>query len=317
MTSRPWGPVPPEVAIFNAEIESLTRDLPPVWEVGAPAARQAREAGKSVFGPLNMLAKATERSVSGPKGDILLRQVLPDDGIVHGVYLHIHGGGWTLGGAHHHDLMLSRMANDCHVAVVSVEYRLCPEHRWPSPADDCEAAARWLATNGNEEFGTSTLAIGGESAGAHLAVVTLLRLRDQGLDAFSAANLAYGSYDLRGTPSARQWGDRPLILTTPIIDWFTSQLQVEDLSDPAVSPLFANLTGLPPALFTVGTMDPLLDDSLFMHERWRAAGNRSKLEVWPGAIHAFDYFETPYAHAARRSMHRFLNQELGDRQARL
>lgn len=306
MSATPWGPIPPEVLAFNAEIESLIVDLPPIWEVGVAAARHAREEGASVFGPLNTLASV--HMIRGPSGDLPLRQLLPEEGPVNGVYLHVHGGGWTLGGAHHHDAMLSAMAAECQLAVISVEYRLCPEHPWPAAADDCEAAARWLAAEAADRFGTSELAIGGESAGAHLAAVTLLRLRNAGLDAFSAANLVYGQYDLTGTPSVRNWGDRPLILSTPLIEWFANQLQVEDRSDPDVSPLLADLSGLPPALFTVGTLDPLLDDTLFMHERWAAAGNHSTLQVWPGAIHAFDYFDTAYAHAARRSMHRFLNR---------
>ncbi|MEO7402801.1 MAG: alpha/beta hydrolase fold domain-containing protein, partial [Burkholderiales bacterium] len=111
-------------------------------------------------------------------------------------------------------------------------------------------------------------------AGAHLSVVTMLRLRDRhGITPFRGAILTYGIYDLTLTPSARLWGERNLVLSTPIIqqycDWYTPSGSARD---PDISPMYANLDRLPPALFTVGTMDPLLDDSLFMARRYVACG---------------------------------------------
>ena len=124
--------------------------------------------------------------------------------------------------------------------------------------------------------------IGGDSAGGHLSAVTLLRLRDRHAitGAFAAANLIYGAFDLSMTPSQRLWGERNLILSTPILhyfgDMFLPGLGDEARRDPDISPLYAALHDMPPALFTVGTMDPLLDDSLFMHARWLASGARGR-----------------------------------------
>ncbi len=107
-----------------------------------------------------------------------------------------------LGAPHHHDLKLETMADRLEIATVSVEYRLAPEHPYPAGPDDCEAAALWLVENAAARFGTDLLMIGGESAGAHLCVVTLLRMRDRhGYSGFVAANLTYGMYDLAMTPS--------------------------------------------------------------------------------------------------------------------
>jgi len=191
--------------------------------------------------------------------------------------------------------------------------RLAPEHPYPAGADDCEAAALWLFRNAGEHFGTELVAIGGESAGAHLAAVTCLRLRDRhGLSPFRAALLTYGAYDLRGTPSVREAGEGTLILTTKVIRWFAEQfVGSQDLSDPDISPILADLHGMPPALFTVGSIDPLYDDSVFMFNRWRTAGNRAELAVWPEGIHAFDYFDNDYGRAARDRMHGFLNRTIG------
>lgn len=300
----PWGPIPAEVLAFADQIEADTKDLPPIWVAGIEATRLAREEGRSVFGPLVASPLASARQIPGPAGPIPIRTYLPE--FPTGVYLHFHGGGWVLGGAHHHDTMSERLATEAGMAVISVDYRLAPEHPYPAGPDDCEAAALWVINYAEEAVGTDHLTIGGESAGAHLAAVTMLRLRDRhGVTPFQAANLAYGMYDLRGTPSVRQWGTRPLILNTELIGWFVDQF-AGDPNDPDVSPLLANLEGLPRALFTIGSLDPLLDDSLFMFQRWIAVGNGAELAVWPGAIHAFDHFDTEYAQLTRNRMHKFL-----------
>jgi acetyl esterase len=300
---------PVEVVAFNAAIEETTRDLPPIWEVGAVVARQARDEGRSVFGPLVLSPRAFDFEADTALGPIRLR-VFPGRG--DGVFLHIHGGGWVLGAAHHHDPMLELLTEATGLTVVSVDYRLAPEHPYPAGPDDCEAAALWLVDRARSEFGSPLVAIGGESAGAHLSAVTMLRLRDRhGLSPFRAALLTYGCFDLRGTPSMVSFGDRSVILNTPVTRWFVEQFTGnEGLDEPDRSPLFADLSGLPPALFTVGDADPLLDDSLFMAARWRAAGNAATLEVWPGGIHAFDYFETEYGLAARARMAEFLSEAL-------
>src|SRR5690606_24582730 len=122
---------------------------------------------------------------------------------VDAVYLHIHGGGWVLGAADQQDVLLQRIAEGAGVAVVSVDYRLAPEHPFPAAPDDCAAAASWVLENAASEWGTERLLVGGESAGAHLTALTLLRLRDRmgAPDAVSAANLVFGAYDLSMTPS--------------------------------------------------------------------------------------------------------------------
>jgi len=189
-----------------------------------------------------------------------------------------------------------------------VEYRLAPEDPYPAGPDDCEAAALWVAQNAASEYGTDRLLTGGESAGAHLAVVTMLRLRDKhGLSPFRAANLSYGVYDLDGTPSVHTWGERYLILSQPIMQWFGDQYAPSSIrKQPDVSPLYADLHGLPYARFNVGTMDPLLDDTLFMHARWLAAGNDASLEVYPGGIHGYPSNPTAMGARARAREEEFL-----------
>jgi acetyl esterase len=285
---------------FNEIAEKLLAEMPTIVDVGAAATRAARLEDRSLLGAIVRLPHGESRHIPGPAGEIGLRIFRPEQ--PRGVYLHIHGGGWALGAEDQQDVVLDAVAKRTGLVAVSAGYRLAPEDPYPAGPDDCEAAALWVVKNALRELGSGSewIAIGGESAGAHLAAVTMLRLRDRhGLTPFRAANLVYGCYDLGLTPSVRRWGTRNLILSTPIVaqfaDWYVPR---ERRADPDVSPLHADLAGLPPALFSVGTLDPLLDDTLFMASRWRAAGNPAELAVYPGGIHAFNLFPIPLAEKA-------------------
>ncbi|UCF91219.1 MAG: alpha/beta hydrolase [Desulfobacterales bacterium] len=298
--------IDPETAAFNRKIEEELAAAPFLYTLEPQVIRDAREAGQSIFGPIKRSDEARTRRVPGPAGEIPIRVFIPEQ--VRGIYLHIHGGGFVLNRADHYDEAILRVGKACQVAVVSVDYRLAPENRYPAAPDDCEAVAVWLAAHGGSEFGSEQLMIGGESAGATLAAVTLLRLRDRHhFTKFGGAVLNYGIYDLTLTPSSRRWGERNLVLTTKLLEWFhKNYAPAEKYTDPDISPLYADLSGLPPALFTIGTLDPLLDDSLFMHMRWRAAGNASELAIYPGGIHAFNAFPIAIADRANRRMEEFI-----------
>jgi acetyl esterase/lipase len=288
--------ITPETRRFNDEVEAQLKAAPSIMELGAVRVRALRAAGVGVLAnqPAHDMARWETASALGL--DVPLRVFRPE-GELRGVYVHIHGGGHTIGSADGQDQGLAAMAQMLHIGVVSVEYRLAPENPWPAPADDCEAAAVALAGDLAEDlFGTDRLTIGGESAGGHLAAVTLLRCKERHGIAFAGANLVYGVFDMAQTPSAARWGDRNLIISGPIMRWFGDQLlppgrtEHLDLRDPDLSPLYANVEGLCPALFTCGTLDPLIDDTLFMASRWAAAGNETELAIYPGGIHAFDAF---------------------------
>ena len=297
-----------ETRAFNAGLEQLLEGLPPVHTLPAETTRQARRADGGIFpAPVYLPAARWER-IAGRAGEIALRVVEPE-GEPRGAYLHFHGGGWTLGAADLQDSALKAAADATGLVMVSVDYRLAPEHPYPAAPDDCEDAARWLL----EHF-EGRRAIGGESAGAHLAVVTLLRLRDRcGIaprDAFQAANLAFGAFDLTGTPSRFLWGGRELVLSDPMMEWFVANYipgtTDSERRDPDVSPLYGDLRDMPPALFTCGTLDPLLDDSLFMEARWRTAGNETRMTLWSEAVHGFLAFDTETTRRSRAEQYAFL-----------
>lgn len=304
-----------EARTFNEALEALLAAGPSVHTVPPTETRAARAEGRGTFPAPVVVAEGRDETIPGPDGNtIRLRVFEPAGGDVRGVYLHLHGGGWVLGSSHAQDPLLWKLANEASVAVVSVDYRLAPEHPFPAGPDDCEAAARWLVAQSASLFGTERIVIGGDSAGGHLAALTLLRMRDRhgSTEPFVGANLVYGAFDLTMTPSQARWGDRNLVLSTPIMAWFYDcflpGMPLADRRSADVSPLYADLTGLPPALFTVGAMDPLLDDSLFMAARWSAAGNEAELLVYPDAVHGFNGFPLGLSNLANEAQWRFIEK---------
>ena len=303
--------IDPETDKFNKRLEQILASMPPQNESTPQKIRQEMESGNSLMGPIKRLAEAQDRVVTWQNHDVPIRVFVPEE--VHGVYLHMHGGGFTLCHPDHFDEALAETSKKSNVAVVSIDYRLAPEDPYPAAADDCEAVTAWLIQNAKKEFGSERIIIGGESAGANLSVVTLLRLRDRhDFTGFLGANLVYGCYDISMTPSQRNWGERNLIISTTLIQWFNDHYvpQVEKRDDPDVSPIYAELANMPPALFTVGTLDPLLDDTLFMHVRWLAAGNHAELAIYPGGTHLFDSFPIKIAREANERMYGFMKNRL-------
>jgi len=303
-----------ETRAFNEGLREMLAVQPGVETVPAETTRRARYEGRGVFPPPVFLEEARWVDVPSHGGGVRAR-VIPPKGDPAGVYLHLHGGGWTIGAADLQDVLLAQLARETQLVVASIEYRLAPEHPFPAAPDDCEDAALWLLDRGAQELGAPTaLSIGGESAGAHLAALTLLRLRDlHGISprTFAAANLVFGAYDLTGTPSRHLWGDRELVLSSPMMDWFADcflpGMPDEERRAPSVSPLFAELHDLPPALFSCGTADPLLDDSLFMEARWRQAGNETTLSLWDEGIHAYTAFPIEIGRRSRAEQVAFLS----------
>ncbi|MFG2577009.1 alpha/beta hydrolase [Streptomyces sp. NPDC048481] len=296
-----------ETLAFNEEFAAAAANRPargPAPDAAALALLRRNRLGGGT--PPVRLPQGRTRVVDG----VPVRVFVP--GRVDGVHLHLHGGGWAFGSADGQDERLWRLAEQANLAVVSVDYRLAPEHPYPAGPDDCEAAARWLVTHAEAEFGTRRLMIGGESAGAHLSAVTLLRLRDRHsmTGAFRAAHLLFGPYDLSMTPSQRLFGSRPTLSDTESLrvgyERFTPRMTAEERRSPDVSPLFADLRGMPPARIVVGTEDPLLDDSLFLAQRWQAAGAPVRLGVVAGAMHGFTLFPLTVTHRELRRQQSFL-----------
>jgi acetyl esterase len=207
------------------------------------------------------------------------------------VLVYLHGGGFIAGDADAYDGVIRRLASNAQAAVVSVNYRLAPEHKFPAALDDALMALQWTVENGGE-YGWSAgrVAVGGDSAGATLAAAVCLRCRDGGGPAIALQLLVYPILDDDfTTDSYRRFGES-LTLTQRDIQWFHSHYvnAAAELHRPDVSPLRAqDLSGLPPALIIASAADPLRDDSVRYAERLRAGGVMVDLRVFDGMPHGF------------------------------
>ncbi|MFJ5877242.1 alpha/beta hydrolase [Streptomyces sp. NPDC093088] len=257
---------------------------------GTPEELREARARRSV--PAVVDPAAAEETVEAAGRRVPVRILTPAGGPPRGVHLDVHGGGFFMDSAAHGDRRNRALADALRVAVVGVDYRLAPEHPWPAAPDDCEAAALWLAEKAGARFGTSRLTIGGSSAGATLALVTLLRLRDRdAAGRFAGAALQFGTYDLSArTPAGRRIAD----------EYFLRAYagHVEDRTVPDVSPVYGVLDGLPPVLLVVGDEDVLLEDNLALAGRLSSAGNDVELRIYPGAPHGFTGHPTAMAGTA-------------------
>lgn len=304
--------ISPQIAAANTEFQKLLSGSPEWWDIGAQKFRDLIASGRGPFPLPEKSPRGKTIEIEGRGGHkIQLRVIAPATAT--GIYLHVHGGGLVLGSALTQDMMLERVAQSTGMAGVSVEYRLAPEHPYPAAWDDCESAALWLIKNGKSELGTDVLTIGGESAGATLSAATLLRMRDRhGYTGFRAANLAYGNFDTSMTPSQMLAPEKGILVGRTSIRKFTEAYLPKgvDPRNPNVSALYADLRNMPRAIFTVGTIDPLLDDTLFMYSRWIAAGNEAELAIYQGAPHAFNSFPLPQAPEANARIDGFLKRAI-------
>ncbi|MFD1813714.1 alpha/beta hydrolase [Rhodococcus gannanensis] len=266
-----------------------------------PAARNRRVASPPVDPP------AVLELVGAGRSRVPVRILAPAVGPARGVHLDIPGGGFYLGSAPQRDVRNRALADALGVVVVCIDHRLAPEHPWPAAPDDCEAVALWLLDRSEERFGTSRLTIGGSSAGATLALVTLLRLRDRGgVGGFAGAALEFGTYDLSAqTPAGRTIADEYFL------DAYLGH--VDDRTTPDISPIYADLSGLPPTLIVIGRDDVLLDDNLAMAGRLAVAGNDVELRIYPESPHGFTGHPTALARTALTGVRTWLRGRLTER----
>ncbi|TAJ60151.1 alpha/beta hydrolase fold domain-containing protein [Brevundimonas sp.] len=252
--------------------------------------------------------------IPGPGGPLPLRLLLPT-GLPRALVVDLHGGGWVFGSAALNDRLTGHLA-EAGLAVASVDYRLLDEARgvWlPDAVADCAATLRWGIGEGRTRFGVDRVFVIGESAGAHLAALALQRLRDDGLGPLPAPVFVQGVFDLAGSPSVRAADARTLLFDGPNLMRDLGRLTPErdeaGRRAPDVSPLYGDLSGMPPALFITGEADPLRDDSRLMAERWSAHADTVLLEV-PLAPHGFQHFVAASAAPAQAFIRRWIEQGL-------
>lgn len=228
------------------------------------------------------------------------------------------GGGWVLMDERTQDLHLKHYASTHSLLVISIGYRLAPENPYPAPNNDCIDVGENLIDNARTTYNAPLLFIGGESAGAHLTVCTTLHLLESHPDfSFKGLVLNYGVYDLSGfLPQAHILQNAPVLTLqgmTAFVEAYLPETPPLDRKISAISPLYADLTKLklPPALFTCGTEDILLDDTVLFYTRWVVAGGEGVLKLYPGAPHGMTSFPLKETDDARRDTVEWVKERMG------
>src|SRR5437870_452623 len=282
-------PLDPEAKML---LEQLTTVVRPFDELSVDEARAAIVTLSAAAGEGEAVARVENRSVPGPRGEIPVRVYTPEGRAPFPVLVYFHGGGWVIGSLETHDGVCRHLANAAGAVVVSVDYRLAPEHPFPASGEDAYAVTRWVAANAAVIGGDATrIAVGGDSAGGNLVAVVSLVARDRGGPPLVFQLLVYPVTD---TPSANTASYREnaegYFLTAKMMHWFWNHYcgKNPDLSDPYLCPLRArDLKRLPPALVMTAECDPLRDGGEASAVRLPEPGNLADAKRDPGMIHGF------------------------------
>ena len=261
-------------------------------QLNPPAARRRMDRDtRSVRGPLPAMAAVTELTLPGPGGPLPARLYDPPGGDPGGLLVYFHGGGFVVGGLDSHEAPCRLLALCSGARVLSIDYRLAPEHRFPAAADDAWAAFAWAAEHASElGADPARLAVGGDSAGGNLAAVVAQQAAREGGPAPVIQLLIYPWLDLSATRRSHELFADGYYLTRAELDAYISYYVREpaELTDPRCSPLLAgDLSGIAPAYIATAGFDPLRDEGEEYAARLREAGVRVALVRHAGLFHGF------------------------------
>lgn len=284
----------PEIAVFVERMTAAWAAHPPFTSVPLVQARAVAEQVRAPWtrgGP--PMAAVTEREVPIAAGSLRVRIYDPGAATPAGMLIYIHGGGWTLFSIDTHDRLMREYAAAGGFLVVGVDYPLSPEARYPIALDAVVALVDWLVDGGARAIGGDArrIAIGGDSAGANLALATALRLRDRGPSEIAGMLLNYGAFsrDCSDEAEARYGGPGSVLDRAEVEYYFANYLGADAklAGDPYACPLVADCAGLPPAFFAIPECDILSEQSHAMAQRFAAAGVPVDALVYAGATHSF------------------------------
>lgn len=315
----------PQARAFLDAFEAANAALPPLAARDPAAWREQgrRLAADQRDRPLGPPVHAeADRVIPGPAGDLPVRVLTPGPGGPWPALVWFHGGGWVLGGLDGGIHSLRLLSNVAQCVVVSVDYRLAPEHPFPAAVEDCLAAARWVADRAAEVGADpARVAVGGDSAGGNLAAVVAQLARDGGGPRLAAQLLVCPVTDSDLSRPSYAANGEGYLLTTELMDWFWTQYLGPggDRADPRAAPLRApSLAGLPPAHIVAAQYDPLADEAVAYAHALRASGVEATLDEAPGQLHDYamnlgiiDEAERAIAEAARQLTRAFQGARTG------
>ncbi len=268
-------------------------DAVPLSSLDPPSARELFRNLRGAEGDPAPVRSITDRTVPGPDGEVPVRVAVPDVDRPTGVLVWFHGGGWVIGDLDTAEHTTRSLADAASCVVVSVDYRLAPEHPAPAGLEDCWAAATWVAAHRGElGVPAGSIAVGGDSAGGNLAALVALRAGREGGPDLALQLLVYPATDLTMARPSVAENAEGYFLTADGMRWFTDHNLSGGLDprDPSVSPLFApheDLARVAPALVHVAGYDPLRDEGRAYGEALAAAGAAVEVVEYPTMIHGF------------------------------
>jgi acetyl esterase len=282
-------PIDPQAKVLLDQVAAI--GAPQLHESSVEEARQMIAAMAAFGGEVPEVAKVEDRTISGPDGEIPVRIFTPEGEAPHPVLMYFHGGGWVIGGLDTHDVPCRDLANRAGCMVVSVDYRLAPEHKFPAAPEDCYAATRWVAENA-ASLGADPdrLAVGGDSAGGNLAAVVALMARDRSGPGIVHQLLVYPVTDVGQDTLSYRDNAEGYFLSAADMAWFWNHYldTRADGENPYASPLRAEShRGLPPAHVVTAELDPLRDEGEQYATRLQEAGVEVQLTRYDGMIHGF------------------------------
>jgi len=283
---------PDAAAVFKAFQEA---GRPAYETLTAPEARDYYMQARQVSNPEPPELKSAEPlAIPAPHGTIGARIYTPKtlrtkDGLAP-CLVFFHGGGWVIGNLETHDVVCRKLAHEGELIVISVDYRLAPEHKFPAAVDDSIAATNWIAANASRlGIDAARLMVGGDSAGGNLAAVVSLHARDSGGPKIAGQVLVYPATEFARTHASHREPETSILLTHSVIGWFANHYMGDaDRSDWRASPARAKtFAGLPPAYVLTAGADPLRDEGDEYAARLKEAGVPVAYKHFPGQFHGF------------------------------
>ena len=284
---------PDAAAVFKAFQEA---GRPPYETVSPPEAREFYLQARFVSNPeppeLDQVQPLTIPSPAGPIPARIYtpRKLRKADGLAP-CLVFFHGGGWVIGDLDSHDVVCRKLADEGQLIVISIDYRLAPEHKFPAAVDDAVAATKWIADNAKGlGIDASRLSVGGDSAGGNLAAVVAISARDRNGPPLAGQVLIYPAIDFALTHPSHSEPETSLLLTHSVVRWFRDHYLngAADVEDWRASPArVKTLTGLPPAYVLTAGADPLRDEGDEYARRLKQAGVAVTHRTFPGQFHGF------------------------------